>query len=98
MKPEVAASNPGRELEGGKGEKEAAGKNVQQRQDRVGGKPAVEGAQLRCPLLREWIVSMKRMQDLPSQGLGPGDEVRREDASADRRSHSYRCEQSHAQP
>jgi hypothetical protein len=37
----------------------------------VRSKPAVEALQLRCPLLPKGIISMKQMQELLPDGVGP---------------------------
>lgn len=93
MKLNMAGSNPGGKLQRCDQEKDAASKNVQQCQERVGSKPAVNPSQLCWPLQRKRIVAMKSIHQPLPHGVSTRNEIVSKDASADGRSHSDDYEQ-----
>jgi hypothetical protein len=98
MKPNVAASNARRELQGCEDQKEAARENVEHCHERVGGKPPIEPIQLIQPLRRKRILSMKSCQDLLPDGVGASCEIGRKHAPADDCAQADHDEQSDATP
>lgn len=66
---------------------------MQQCQERVGGKPAIDQSQLSWPLQRKRIVSMKSIHEPLPHGLSAREGIVSKDASADGRSDSDCYEQ-----
>jgi len=88
MKLEEPAAHPRRELERRQEEKDAAGEDMENRSRRVCREPAIEQRQIRGSLQDERVVAAKSMKDLLPEGLGTRREVRKKDASSERRCHS----------
>ncbi len=71
---------------------------MQQCEERVSGKPAIEPPHILHPLRHKGIISLQRRESLLPEGLPASDKVVKEYGSADRRCHSEQYEHDDAAP
>ena len=98
MKLNMPGSNPAGKLQRCDQEEEAAWKNVQQCQERVRGKPAIDPRQFCWPLPRERIVSMQSIHNPLPHRFSAREEIVSKDGAADGRSHADHDEQQGGSP